>query len=158
MLYDHHTSFIPFCLAYLCCTSYRKLYRHSCLWRFMETTWKFKQWLRCTIGPSTSTLTAQVPHCAFLAIVPNSITSWDFTNIEPTKKVATCNVHWHKDTKLHCALLSYVQNPSISSMGVMRLTCHPSGSAIIAAITTILFWIHVTQLWEQALVLVVCVG
>lgn len=96
--------------------------------------------------------------CAFLAIVPNSITSWDFTNIEPTKKVATCNVDWHKDTKLHCALLSYVQNPSISSMGVMRLTCHPSGSAIIAAITTILFWIHVTQLWEQALVLVVCVG
>ncbi len=43
--------------------------------------------------------------CGFLAIVPNPITSWDFTNIEPTKKVATCNVHWHKDTKLHCALV-----------------------------------------------------
>jgi len=34
------------------------------LQRFMGTTWRFKQWRRCTIGPSTSTLTAQVFPCA----------------------------------------------------------------------------------------------
>jgi hypothetical protein len=87
MLYDHHTSFIPFCLACLCCTSYRKLYWHSCLWRFMETTWKFKQWLRCTIGPSTSTLTAQVPHVCLSRNCPqlNNINGILPTLSQPTR-------------------------------------------------------------------------